>query len=100
MRRPLLALAPLACQSDASPRVEARVVSDSGGPVSVLPTEAAIDTVDDGLERPAHAPNGEPLADRVGSNGLGTAPGQAEAAKRSSSAARMAWTRRSASNTS
>lgn len=34
------------------------------------------DTVDDGIERPAHAPNGEPLADRVGSTGLGTAPGQ------------------------
>lgn len=34
------------------------------------------DTVDDGLERPAHAPSGEPLADRVGANGLGTAPGQ------------------------
>lgn len=34
------------------------------------------DRLEDGVARPAHAPSGEPLSDRIGANGLGTAPGQ------------------------
>lgn len=39
-------------------------------------TQPTPDRVNDGSERPAHAPSGEPLTDRIGATGLETAPGQ------------------------